>query len=342
MRISLIGIYPPPWGGVSVHLQRLDAFLKAGGFDSHVYDPRWSGAGSECSRLWHPKIRGIQLAWLARRGLVHFHVSDVGAMKPALRLAEKGGRVIVTLHNGRIVDELMTSHPGEIPALKKLAAVVAVSEPVRGQLRTLGIEEERLHCIPAYLHPVVSRNRQREIHEQFPRLAEADPVLTANASNANSYNGRQLYGLDMMLEAVAVLKKEFPRILAVFVQSVAGDPKWERWVGDRVSELGIQSHFTYSSRPCSYPDLLAQSHVFVRPTNTDGDAISIREALYLNKAVAASDCVPRPAGVRTFRTRDMDSLLSALRLCIAERKPLDGSEKTDFSGQLIDLYKSLA
>ena len=46
----------------------------------------------------------------------------------------------------------------------------------------------------------------------------------------------------------------------------------------------------------------------IRPTITDGDAISIREALYFNCEVIASDVVKRPEGTVYFKCRDIDDL----------------------------------
>jgi glycosyltransferase involved in cell wall biosynthesis len=59
--------------------------------------------------------------------------------------------------------------------------------------------------------------------------------------------------------------------------------------------------------------VLAEADVFVRPTNTDGDANSVREALYLGVPAVASDVVERPAGTILFRTRDLDDLEAKVR-----------------------------
>ena len=40
--------------------------------------------------------------------------------------------------------------------------------------------------------------------------------------------------------------------------------------------------------------MLRLTDVLLKPTNTDGDAISVREALYLGVPVVASDVVERP------------------------------------------------
>jgi hypothetical protein len=44
--------------------------------------------------------------------------------------------------------------------------------------------------------------------------------------------------------------------------------------------------------------------IFIRNTTTDGDSISIHEALYLGKQVWATDCVMRPDGVNVYSKLD--------------------------------------
>ena len=48
--------------------------------------------------------------------------------------------------------------------------------------------------------------------------------------------------------------------------------------------------------------------LFLRPTNSDGDSVSVRESLSLGVPVIASDAAPRPNGTILFRSRDHDDL----------------------------------
>ena len=66
--------------------------------------------------------------------------------------------------------------------------------------------------------------------------------------------------------------------------------------------------------------MLKHCDLFVRPTSTDGDAVSIREALWLGVPTVASDAVARPAGVATFRSRDADDLARKIMQTISAKK----------------------
>ncbi|WP_156811151.1 hypothetical protein [Cupriavidus sp. USMAHM13] len=52
------------------------------------------------------------------------------------------------------------------------------------------------------------------------------------------------------------------------------------------------------------------ANLFLRLTSTDGESVSVLEALYFNCAVIASDVVPRPAEVVTYRYGDSVDLLN--------------------------------
>jgi glycosyltransferase involved in cell wall biosynthesis len=64
--------------------------------------------------------------------------------------------------------------------------------------------------------------------------------------------------------------------------------------------------------------MISASDVFVRPTFTDGDSISVREALSLGIPVIASDCVERPDGVVLFKTGNAGDLSGKLQCALVE------------------------
>jgi glycosyltransferase involved in cell wall biosynthesis len=57
----------------------------------------------------------------------------------------------------------------------------------------------------------------------------------------------------------------------------------------------------------------------MRPSRTDGDAVSIREALAMDVPVIASDVVGRPIGTVTFPTADVRALTAELQGLLERR-----------------------
>ena len=77
----------------------------------------------------------------------------------------------------------------------------------------------------------------------------------------------------------------------------------------------------------------------IRATATDGDAISIKEALYLQKPTIATDCVPRPQGVILFEYNNADSFSKALEQ--AKRKTYISNFTETTVTDIKNLYISL-
>ena len=71
----------------------------------------------------------------------------------------------------------------------------------------------------------------------------------------------------------------------------------------------------------SFVRLINHSDIVLRTTNTDGDALTIREALYFGKTVIASDVIGRPSGTKLFKNRDVDSLIEAISTLSANNDP---------------------
>jgi glycosyltransferase involved in cell wall biosynthesis len=89
--------------------------------------------------------------------------------------------------------------------------------------------------------------------------------------------------------------------------------------------------------------VIARSGIFVRSTFSDGDAISVREAIALGTPVIASDVVSRPAGTICFKTGDASDLASKINSLLLETRhsPTITSEPgTNGMHRLLELYSS--
>ncbi|XXF80885.1 glycosyltransferase [Myxococcaceae bacterium GXIMD 01537] len=317
MRVLLVGDYPPPHGGVAVHVQQLHRFLRGRGLEARVLD---IGKGGRPDPDVHP-VRtapqfGLRLAgYLAAGWTVHVHTSGnnpkswllaamVGA--PGLRAPR-----LITLHSGLLPDYLAASPARRALARAALAGysrVVAVSEAVRRALLGCGVPEERLVVHPAFCASQVLPGPVPAVVEAV--RARRRPLL------AMAHHPSPVYGRALMFRALRLLAREWPDVgLALFgpgtrAPEFARDAREAR-VARFVEDLGELEHAQALA-------LLSRSDVFVRPTTHDGDAVSVREALALGVPCVASAVCARPEGTYLFQPGQPEDLAVRVRQALAE------------------------
>ena len=146
-------------------------------------------------------------------------------------------------------------------------------------------------------------------------------IICGNASRLNTFNNEDLYGLDMCIELSRKLKEINCPALFVFVVTSLDEGK-ERYDAaiQLIENLSLADHFILLNKEISFVNLIAESDIILRPTNTDGDALTIREGLFLGKSVVASDVVSRPAETILFKTRNHEDLFITIKKVIDENK----------------------
>jgi len=175
-------------------------------------------------------------------------------------------------------------------------------------------------------------------------LEAHNPIISSVGWVGQLHMGHDLYGIDMMIELVSLLKENYPNIGLIL--SINGGQKAdvERLVDECRDRVG--NHFLVVQE--SLPDIsriLRSSDLFVRPTSTDGDSVSVREALYLGTPVVASDAVPRPNECRVFLTRDIDDFAKSVRQALVDlpelKKQVEATELPDNAREHMKVYKQL-
>jgi len=334
MRVLLIGDYPPPHGGVAVHVQQLHAYLRAHGVETRVLD---IGKGGRPAPDVLPVRTGrqllVELARHAREGwTIHLHTS--GNNPKAWALVGLVGAVpfvskVVTLHSGLLPGFLSAQRARRLfasVALRGYSAVVSVSEAVNSAVAQLGVSHNRRHVLPAFL---ASQVRPGSAPEKLEVVrARRKPLLVM------AHHPSPIYGRATMFEALRLLAREHPECgLALFGPGTR-EPAFEeatRGVGKWVENFGELEHGEALA-------LIQSADVFVRPTTADGDSISVREALALVVPVVATDVCSRPEGTITCHN-DAQSIATAVKTALVAKRPwLRGP---DVGPALESLYESM-
>jgi glycogen synthase len=328
MKILLIGEFPPPYGGISVHVAGLHKELTAAGIPSKVLD---------ITRVRHPVRFGVALLRAVWRGWTpHLHTNGHNPKSWLVALAcGLAGRVhgggILTLHSG-----LAPRYLSSLPFWRRWCAartcslygrVLCVSPAIQHSIVSLGVSPERTEIVPACL-PVSA-----------PDVA-LDPYLHAWMERhrplfSTALFFRPEYGFDLLVSALADFRTRHPRVGCVVMGSGEDQVEARKQIKDAGLEGNVLFVGDVDHDTCL--QLMSRSDVFLRPTLSDGDSISVREAISLGLPVVASRIGARPAGAILFDPGDVEDMLSKLDLALTVGR----SEATPMAGplpRLLEIY----
>jgi glycogen(starch) synthase len=315
--LLLIGDWPPPPGGVSIHLEGLVRALGRRGVSCTVLDIGKGGhrAKDIVPAGAPPTFLSRLLPLVRRSALVHLHTS--GANPKSWALAAAVGLVaqferraaVTTLHSGQAPPWLSTV-PRAVAARAVLAtfdAVVCVSDEIARTLARLGAADGRRHVIPAFTGVDVVRTGN-----VLPIGLEGFSPLVGAMLGEGAH-----YGAQELLAAMALVRQGHPRAGLVLF----GTGTHDAVVDDAVARHGIEPVRLGPLPHEASLALVARCDLFVRPTHLDGDAVSLREALALGVRSVATRVGHRPEGVVLCRPRDSEDLARAMREALESAAP---------------------
>jgi glycogen(starch) synthase len=332
---------PPPIGGVTVHVERLGLLLSERGYRVEIFDT--TGIRHEAKvrdraiRVWQGPVAYVAFLLvlrlvLVRPAVLHWHVGAFWRASKHVRLMAGLSCLaptILTIHSGSFAARLASSPASFRKLLVRLCnrcvAVVGVNDSIANAIRDLGAGPRAgIHTIPAFLQAPPAGGS--------PRSARVDRNVKAIASGY----GTSIYGWHTLVPALAD-----PRIdewhWAIYTGWDADYMSAVLKAAERTAPGKLTLH--RELRPADFQRLLASCDVFVRPTETDGDSLALREAIASGLSVVASDAAPRPEGCAIFRTGDAEHLIARLAAfgdAGQHRLPAESGSP------LADLYQSVA
>ena len=295
-----IGVLPPPLGGVSVYLYRLRKLHPEDDF----IDPRFI---SICAliNIMLTTTREIVLEGINWRQLF------------LLRLVKcfRSNKYSVVLHGRGWLNDINLAGFFKkkimIFSLKGCCSIGVVGNHMKDELvEVLPLYEGEIIVRDAFLPPPLEDEPKilATYPDEMRNFMEVQrPLIVANAFQLADWNGIDLYGLDMCIELIHRLKKEYPSVGLLF--ALANEqyrPDYYAKMRGLIVDYGLQRNVYFLTDQHELWPILKDCDVMVRPTCTDGYGVSVAEALYFNRPAVASDVCNRSDGCVVFRNRDMD------------------------------------
>jgi len=233
---------------------------------------------------------------------VHIHVAAMGQFKrvaPFLLFLFRRQPKYVTLHSGTFVREfdhfLSKIYLREM--VKHLTKIIAVNLEQYNFLRDNRIPTSKLALIPAFIpaEPVM------DLPPEILRKPKPGNTVVVTSGYLSA-----LYNYDVLIDCIERLDEEVYTFIFAFYNK--SDQEYEEHILGRLRNANNVVIFR-DQTPEIFLSILNVTNIYVRTTVTDGDAVAIREALYLGKNVFASDCVEHPQGCVLFDEAVPESLL---------------------------------
>ncbi|MCP4547827.1 MAG: glycosyltransferase family 4 protein [bacterium] len=313
--MAIIGRLAPPFGGVTIHITRLARMLLESGIPYRVYD-----TDGRPDPVRHAVAGGNSPKWFLKflttvpEMCVHLHTNNIKTiMLAAAILPLFGRRLLISLHSEapmrwyESVGSLKQACWRE--AIKRCQHVIVANQTLYSWLGELGLASEQRSLIPPFLPPSQAEITDGDLPSDVLEFLEShSPIIGSQGFFGYFVDGEHLYSFDMIHDLLVELKRQYPRLgVYTFISDTYDDNHKEKTLSER-AQSGLDDSWVFLSGVPNSTALYNRTDLYLRPTITDGDSMSLRECLFLGVPVIASDAVPRPEGSVLFRNRDQGDL----------------------------------
>lgn len=295
----VVGRFPPPIGGVSVFVERKYESLRASG-------ARRVDLGS---RLWLIKL--VHLAAFTRcRFLLNTTNLAVLLVFYCLRIL---GRARIYDHNSsRHYWGAGFKEKCYIFFVRRAGSVCVVHEHLLVQYSRRGIDVP-MEVESPFLPPVEARFS--DVYDGYPVDAKRflnEAGYFRIGLSASKYTidaqGRDLYGIETLCDLVARLREAGVEAKCLLAVAEWRDHLIPDVLKNKIIRLVDSGHLVLLAGQYEFWPIYRYLDCFLRLTSTDGDSVSVREALHYQCPVVASDVVPRPDGTIIYQYAEVESI----------------------------------
>lgn len=307
-RIAILGIEPPPFGGVSVHISRvMDRFSLQDNFVS-LFE-------TDKRRKFLPLYLLRLFLWLIvkRPEHLYYHATYLKSAVIELQFLAKfcwlfRYKLYVIDHDCRhLYKRTRFSRWLFKGVIKRAESVICIGASTKQSYDDHAMVGDRIIMQDAFLPPIV--RHAGLIKGSYPSslttfIKDHTPIILMSVAHLMRADQKDVYGVDVALDLIAAITDEYPDAGLLIGMPTVSDTQYFEQLQEKMRSLGIAERLYILHGNKELWPLFESVDLFLRPTHSDGDSISVREALYFNVPVVASDVTKRPKGVHCFKAMD--------------------------------------
>ncbi len=344
LHVLQLGPYPPPEGGITRNIIGIRNELQRRGHPCSIIATSRSSSETMEPNVYHPRTAASLLSRLVLSDfdILHLHIGgDLTRRVVALALVCTlvSRKCVLTLHSGGypLTEEGQNASSSSLRGriFRRFSQIIAINDQMRDLFRSYGVADERLAVVPPY--SLAPPDESTVIPSEFMAFFdEHSPVFVAVGGLEDDY--QPLF----LVSAMDSILEDFPNAGLMIVGGGSLRTETEQAILEGGHEGRI--HLIGSIDHELSLHLMRRADVMIRSSLFDGDAISIREAMFLGTPVVATDTGNRPDGVYLFNIGDLSGLVEHLNTAVATGKKDTKLAPADVSNlaAVVDIYEELS
>jgi glycosyltransferase involved in cell wall biosynthesis len=317
MKWLVVGAEPPPFGGVTVFVQRWIARRRrCGSTVARVYPISVSGT---ISLFRHAVSRPSFVVVNSLRWQILLSVLFLFPFSRCIAVDHNHSRRFKT--DSSPITQRLT-----LFLLNRFDRLWIVSEHLKDVHKALGTHVPLRRRSP-YLPPDLSAYAEAiaNYSDSLKSLVNdrgANIVFCISAYRMVLENDQDVYGFDITLRCFRQLLQVNSLAKLVLFVADPTDTRAYRQARGIIVELGLGENVIWEEGQKPLWPMFLHVDAFLRPTTTDGWSVSVAEALDLGCPVIASDSVPRQRGCTLFSRDNKGDLFAKMKATIIRQKSL--------------------
>ncbi len=321
-KIVIIGPYPPRLGGISVHIERVTDILRDQKNSVTNLDVAYKN--SRLRRWWY--LASNLLTTQPETIFYHTLYNSIFEWLITIICAKLcRARLILVEHSPRHLTTKTRLFRATIRwTMHSVDEQIFIGTTTQASYEAYKIPLKN-HCIESsFLPPNPAKAdelRARYSPELWSFLKGRHPLLVINGSRIIMWHGQDLYGFDKGLALIAKLKQEYPKIGLLCALAQQDNDLYYAQLQNYIRTHCLEEHVYFLGNHAPLWPLLEYTTLFLRPTLSDSEGISIAEALWTKIPAIASNVCTRPAGTILYDINDPAALERVVREQLQHHAP---------------------
>jgi len=375
MKIAIIGPYPKPYGGISVHIRNFTLYYLQSHYDSlkiNIYNTsiqkeqvddynfirRISSSRLKLNFLLRP-------LWLIkplihfRPDILHYSGSASWVLRVTTLLFAKlmRSKSILSVHGAGFKHNIFSKKSlKNLPLSQKLiwlliknySHIICDNNYQIRNLKTLGYSDNKISLISEFIPPTIREEDYVKIPNYIQEFYNQNELNLYGMGWDANIDGVDLYGIDMMLKLMHQIKIKYNKLkIGLTLKLLNVSDNYLEKLKKEINEKTLDNILIIEKDIEEIYPLIEKADIMIRPTCTDGDSVSIREALHFNTNVITSDAIFRPEGCILFKNRNQNDFEKKVVTLVEKKLSKQGKakdkveHKNNNAEKIIYLYKTL-